>query len=31
MKGVAMVEIVVGILLLAWVVLVLLRTGVEGW
>jgi hypothetical protein len=30
MKGVAMVEVVVGVLLLAWVVLVLLGTGVEG-
>jgi len=26
-----MVEVVVGIFLLAWVVLVLLGTGVEGW
>jgi hypothetical protein len=25
------VEVVVGVLLLAWVVLVLLGTGVEGW
>jgi len=31
MDGVAMVEVVVGIFLLAWVVLVLLGTGVEGW
>jgi hypothetical protein len=30
MKGVAMVEVIVGVLLLAWVVLVLMGTGVEG-
>jgi len=31
LKGVAMVEVVVGVLLFAWVVVVLLGTGVEAW
>jgi hypothetical protein len=31
MEGAAMMEVVIGVLLLAWVVLVLLGTGVEGW
>jgi hypothetical protein len=31
MEGAVMVEVVVGVLLLAWVVLVLLGTGVEAW
>jgi hypothetical protein len=31
MEGVAMLEVVVGVLLFAWVVFVLLGTGVEEW
>jgi hypothetical protein len=31
MEGVAMLEALVGVLLFAWVVLVLLGTGVEEW
>jgi hypothetical protein len=30
-EGAVIVEVVVGVFLLAWVVLVLLGTGVEGW